>query len=118
MSVIHFDAHLDTFAAYPGQAFQESRVTHGTFFYLAYEERLMTNTSVHAGIRSKVTVSTSPADLLPVQITYRVKGIEDLEVDQTTGFQIISTDDIDDLGVPEIIQRIRDRVGDSPVYLR
>lgn len=56
VSVIHFDAHLDTFAAYPGQDIRDSRVTHGTFFYVAYEESLMTNTSVHLGIRSKVTV--------------------------------------------------------------
>lgn len=31
---------------------------------------------------------------------------------------MISTDDIDDYGVTEIIKRIRERVGDSPVYLR
>lgn len=57
VSVIHFDAHLDTWPAYPGQASEQSRVTHGTFFYLAHEEHLMTNTSVHAGIRCKLTVS-------------------------------------------------------------
>ncbi len=31
---------------------------------------------------------------------------------------MISTDDIDDFGVPAIIKRIRERIGDSPVYLR
>jgi agmatinase len=31
---------------------------------------------------------------------------------------MITTDDIDDLGIPEIIKRIRNRVGDTPVYLR
>ncbi|KAJ8508774.1 hypothetical protein ONZ45_g8987 [Pleurotus djamor] len=48
ISVIHFDAHLDTWAGYPGQFTEQSRVTHGTFFYLASEEGLMSNTSVHA----------------------------------------------------------------------
>jgi agmatinase len=33
------------------------------------------------------------------------------------GFQLITTDDIDDLGIPEIIRRIRERIGTSPVYL-
>ncbi|KZT02498.1 Arginase/deacetylase [Laetiporus sulphureus 93-53] len=99
ISVIHFDAHLDTWAAYPGTSTEQSRVTHGTFFYLAQEEGLMTNTSIHAGIRCKLA------------------GIGDIENDQTVGFQLISTDDIDDLGVTEIIKRIRKRVGSSPVYL-
>ena len=57
VSVIHFDAHLDTWPAYPGTTSDQSRVTHGTFFYLAHEEKLMTNTSVHAGIRCKLSVS-------------------------------------------------------------
>ena len=56
VSVIHFDAHLDTWPAYPGTSSEQSRVTHGTFFYLAHEEHLMTNTSVHAGVRCKLTV--------------------------------------------------------------
>ncbi|PCH34024.1 Arginase/deacetylase [Wolfiporia cocos MD-104 SS10] len=99
VSVIHFDAHLDTWASYPGQSTEQSRVTHGTFFYLAQEEGLMTNTSIHAGIRCKLA------------------GIGDLENDKAVGFQLISTDDIDDLGVAEIIKRIRARIGDSPVYL-
>lgn len=99
VSVIHFDAHLDTWPAYPGQASEQSRVTHGTFFYLAHEEKLMTNTSVHAGIRCKLA------------------GTADLENDDAVGFKLISADDIDDHGVNDIIKRIRERVGDSPVYL-
>ncbi|KAI0931263.1 hypothetical protein AcW1_001285 [Taiwanofungus camphoratus] len=99
ISVIHFDAHLDTWPSYPGQSTEQSRVTHGTFFYLAQEEGLMTNTSIHAGIRCKLS------------------GMADIENDQAVGFQLVSTDDIDDFGVAEIIRRIRARVGDSPVYL-
>lgn len=44
--------------------------------------------------------------------------MSDIENDQAVGFQLISTDDIDDYGVAEIIRRIRARVGNSPVYLR
>jgi hypothetical protein len=47
----------DTWASYPGQATEQARVTHGTFFYLASEEGLIANNSVHAGIRCKLGVS-------------------------------------------------------------
>jgi len=99
ISVIHFDAHLDTWPGYAGDVTEQSKVTHGTFFYLAQEEGLMSNTSIHAGIRCKMG------------------GEADLENDEAVGFQLISTDDIDDLGIPEIVKRIRRRVGTSPVYL-
>lgn len=46
-----------------------------------------------------------------------MQGVEDLEHDRDVGFELVSTDDIDDFGIPEIIRRIRDRVGNSPVYL-
>ncbi|KDR85663.1 hypothetical protein GALMADRAFT_84702 [Galerina marginata CBS 339.88] len=99
ISVIHFDAHLDTWPPFPGQTTEQSRLNHGTFFYIAGEEGLLANNSIHGGIRCKLT------------------GPEDLENDGTVGFQVISTDDIDDLGIPTIINKIRDRIGDSPVYL-
>ncbi|KAL1740491.1 hypothetical protein HDZ31DRAFT_47411, partial [Schizophyllum fasciatum] len=54
ITVIHFDAHLDTWPAYAGTTSPQSRVTHGTFFYLAQEEGLMSNHSIHAGIRCKM----------------------------------------------------------------
>ena len=44
--------------------------------------------------------------------------MQDIEQDLSFGFEVITTEDIDDLGVTEIIKRIRERVGDSPVYLR
>jgi len=44
--------------------------------------------------------------------------MDDIENDESVGFQLISTDDIDDLGIPAIIAQIRQRVGKSPVYLR
>ncbi|KAJ2926719.1 hypothetical protein H1R20_g10361, partial [Candolleomyces eurysporus] len=94
------DHTIDTWPAYPGQSLtNQSRVTHGTFFYLAQEEGLLSNNSIHGGIRCKMG------------------DISDLENDAAVGFQIVTTDDIDDLGIPEVIKRIRNRIGDSPVYL-
>lgn len=57
VSVIHFDAHLDTWNGYPGTVTEQSRVTHGTFFYVANEEGLVSNSSIHAGIRCKLVVN-------------------------------------------------------------
>ncbi|KAJ7597420.1 arginase family-domain-containing protein [Mycena floridula] len=99
ISVIHFDAHLDTWSGYPGGITDQSKVTHGTFFSIARDEGLMSNSSIHAGIRCKLG------------------GEQDLHDDIAAGFQLISTNDIDELGASEIISRIRSRVGDTPVYL-
>jgi hypothetical protein len=44
--------------------------------------------------------------------------MEDIENDESAGFQLITTDDIDDIGISTIIAQIRQRVGNSPVYLR
>ncbi|KAJ7612472.1 Arginase/deacetylase [Mycena polygramma] len=98
VSVIHFDAHLDTWAPPPGTEGQ-GRITHGSFFAIAAEEGLMTNTSIHAGIRC------------------HMNGVTDIEHDGSVGFQVISTEDIDDYGVVQVVKKIRERIGNSPVYL-
>jgi agmatinase len=40
-----------------------------------------------------------------------------IEHDEEVGFELILADDIDDLGTDEIVKHIRQRIGDSPVYL-
>ena len=102
---------------YPGTVTGQARITHGTFFYVAREEGLLSNTSIHAGIRCKLLVSI-PNILLLILPPISLKGPEDIENDESVGFELISTDDIDDLGIPAIIAQIRQRVGTSPVYLR
>ncbi|KAI6047836.1 arginase family-domain-containing protein [Pisolithus marmoratus] len=99
ISVIHFDAHLDTWSGYPGTVTEQSHISHGTFFYTASQEGLISNNSIHAGIRCKLA------------------SLGDIENDESVGFHFITSDDIDDYGVHAIIRRIRERVGDSPVYL-
>ncbi|KAI0248388.1 arginase family-domain-containing protein [Lactifluus subvellereus] len=101
ISVIHFDAHLDSWAPWSGaNQTAQSRIMHGSFFYIAREEGLLSNTNVHAGIRCKMS---SEADLATD--------------DEFVGFEVVSTDDIDDVGINEVIRRMRARVGDGPVYL-
>ncbi|KAL0954311.1 hypothetical protein HGRIS_003310 [Hohenbuehelia grisea] len=98
VSVIHFDSHLDTWDDKRRQG-QQERITHGSYFAIAAEEGLLRNNSIHAGIRGKLS------------------GLDDIEHDTTVGFQIISTDDLDDYGIDNIIEFIREHVGGGPVYL-
>jgi agmatinase len=102
VSVIHFDSHLDTwdpeilgggFSHYAG-------VNHGTFLHLAHEEGLLLNSSIHAGIRAPMA---------------RRKG--DLRNDRRCGFDIVKARDIDRIGVDGVIERLKERVGDSKVYI-
>jgi agmatinase len=74
--------------------------THGSFFWKAGQEGLISNTSsIHAGIRT------------------RLSDEDDLLFDETVGFKLLTTGDIDDLGPSGIARAIRERVGDTPCYL-
>jgi agmatinase len=98
----HFDAHIDSWNGntYVGASTEQSKITHGSFFWKAGEEGLISNTSsIHAGIRT------------------RLSDEEDLAYDEQVGFKLLTTEDIDDLGAHGIANAIRDRVGDRPCYL-
>jgi agmatinase len=95
IALVHFDAHLDTWDTYFGAAY-----THGTPFRRAFEEGLLAEERcAHVGIRGSLY------------------GTRDLEDDAGFGFEIVSTVDIARSGVDTAVERIRSRVGDSPVYL-
>lgn len=101
VSVIHFDAHLDTGGPKRVPAPPKpDPVTHGSYFFVANEEGLMIkDTNIHAGIRQKMP------------------GESSMKNDLDVGFVVVSAEDIDDIGVNGVIKRIRDRVGNNPVYL-
>ena len=95
LAVVHFDAHLDTWDTYFGAAY-----THGTPFRRASEEGLLDRSGcLHVGIRGPLYAGA------------------DLTVDSELGFQVISAPDIDQVGVAGMAERIRERVGDRPVYV-
>ncbi|KAJ7735750.1 arginase family-domain-containing protein [Mycena metata] len=98
ISVIHFDAHFDT--ANVEGATNGDRISHGSYFTIAAEEHLLTNTSIHGGIRQKMGAGNAM-----------------VEHDEIVGFAVVSTEDIDNYGIEKVIQRIRQRVGTGPVYL-
>ncbi|MEY3908558.1 MAG: hypothetical protein RLZZ90_465 [Actinomycetota bacterium] len=95
ISVIHFDAHLDTWDTYFGADF-----THGTPFRRASEEGLLDREGcLHIGIRGPLYATS------------------DLSDDADLGFKIIHTTQIDEIGVAGIIEQMLARVGDRPVYV-
>jgi agmatinase len=95
LAVVHFDAHLDTWDTYFGAAY-----THGTPFRRAAEEGLLDQDGcLHLGIRGPLY------------------GAADLSQDAGLGFQIVSAPDVEHLGVAGMVDRIRQRVGDRPVYV-
>jgi agmatinase len=95
ISVVHFDAHLDTWNTYFGAAY-----THGTPFRRASEEGLIDKEgSIHVGTRGPL---------------YSAKDLTD---DENLGFDIFSSIEFADLGARGAIERILDRVGDRPTYV-
>jgi len=95
VAVVHFDAHLDTWDTYFGAAY-----THGTPFRRAAEEGLLDRTGcLHVGIRGPLYTHA------------------DLDQDSELGFRVIAAPDLDQLGVSGVVERIRHRVGDRPVYV-
>ncbi|KAF7196760.1 putative agmatinase 1 [Pseudocercospora fuligena] len=106
MSVIHIDAHIDTwspkvFAGARGAGSKQAEFADGTPYYWAGMEGLLTNRSVHAGIRSSLD------------------SAKDIDLDEDMGFTIIPASAMLEQGVYGVIERIRQEVPQdgSPVYV-
>ena len=95
VALLHFDAHLDTWDTYFGAAY-----THGTPFRRAWEEDLLLqDRAVHVGIRGPLF------------------SRQDLKDDARFGFGIVGAMELDQIGIAEAAGRIRERLGDAPVYV-
>ena len=95
VSLVHFDAHLDTWDTYFGAPY-----THGTPFRRAAEEGLfLDSASMHVGIRGPLY------------------SRDDLSKDAELGFKVIHCDEFEAEGAAAIARRIRQHVGDCPLYL-
>ncbi|KAI9057499.1 agmatinase [Trametes sanguinea] len=110
ISVIHFDSHLDTWKpqVFGGAPSEQAAINHGTYFYWASQEGLIKNGSSIASIRS---------DRIHGAIRTTLSGPADYTNDDASGFQRIEAREIDTIGTDGIIKKIRDTVGDKPVYL-
>jgi agmatinase len=95
VTLLHFDAHLDTWDTYFGAPY-----THGTPFRRAAEEGLLDATALtHVGIRGPLYTTTDLAD------------------DARLGFGIVTSYQVEELGVARVVEGLRDRIGDRPLYI-
>lgn len=105
ISVLHFDAHLDTWhpTKYPSfWTSPQSAFNHGSMFQAAYNESLLSTTNVHAGIRTRLSGS----------------DYGDYTDDDLQGWSRFTTDDLDDLGGPlPLAKEIIEKLKGKKVYL-
>jgi agmatinase len=95
VALLHFDAHLDTWDTYFGAAY-----THGTPFRRAFEEGLLLeDRAAHVGIRGPLF---SPQDLVD---------------DARFGFEIVGAMELEETPLERVVERLRARLGDAPVYV-
>jgi agmatinase len=95
IAVLHFDAHLDTWDTYFGEPY-----THGTPFRRASEEGLLDRDHcLHVGIRGPLY------------------GPRDLPESGDLGFQTLHCVEMETLGVAGAVSRMRERLGDGPIYV-
>ncbi|WP_116213832.1 agmatinase [Streptomyces olivoreticuli] len=95
VALLHFDAHLDTWDTYFGAEY-----THGTPFRRAVEEGILDTSALsHVGTRGPLY------------------GKQDLEDDEKLGFGIVTSADVMRRGVDEVIDQLRQRIGDRPLYI-
>ncbi|MFF3494735.1 agmatinase [Streptomyces sp. NPDC002795] len=95
IAVLHFDAHLDTWDDYFGSALH-----HGSPFRRASEEGLLDpEACMHIGTRGSVY------------------GTSDLFDDQAIGFATTRSEEIQQTGIHGVVEAIRARVGDRPLYI-
>jgi len=95
VGLVHFDAHNDLWHSYFG-----GKDTHGTPFRRAVEEGLLDVTrSVQVGIRGSLY------------------GAEDVSITEELGLALITGPDMHRLGIPAVLERIRQRAGTGPLYL-
>ena len=95
VALVHFDAHLATWDTYFGAPY-----THGTPFRRAREEKLfLDDASMHIGIRG------------PLYST------NDLKNDRELGFKTIHCDEFQTNTIDQIVKRIKDRIGNNPLYI-
>lgn len=94
VALVHFDSHLDTWDNYWGMKY-----THGTPFRRACEEGLIdTAHSIQIGIRGS---QYGPED---------VQGSIDL------GFEVVTANEMHEIGMKEVGKRIRNRVQDAQAF--
>ncbi|GAB1477144.1 agmatinase [Bacillota bacterium] len=95
VALVHFDSHLDTWDNYWGMKY-----THGTPFRRACEEGLIdTQHSIQVGIRGSQY------------------GPEDIQGSIELGFEVLTANELHEIGIDEGAKRIQKRVGTAKAFL-
>jgi agmatinase len=95
LALVQFDSHPDTWDSYFGEIH-----THGTPFRRAVEEGLLdTSRSIQVGMRGSIYDEGDWNDA------------------KEMGFDLVPTDEVRKLGLPAVIERIRERVGNAKTYV-
>ncbi|MBE1445557.1 agmatinase [Paenibacillus sp. OAS669] len=94
--LVHFDSHSDT-----GRSKHPERMwSHGAVFSYAVDEGLIdAEHSIQMGMRGSAFKPNNLADA------------------REMGFEVLTTDDVRELTIPELCAKIKARVGDRPVFL-
>ncbi len=95
LSLVHFDAHGDTWDEYWGEKY-----THGTPFRRALEEGII-----------------DPSRSIQVGMRGTVYDPDDIHEARELGFQVITSDEIREIGLNETMRLVRERIGDHKVFL-
>lgn len=103
VNIIHFDAHLDTWAPDKYPSFwtsEQSELNHGSMLWKAYQEGLTTSTNIHAGLRTRLT------------------SLEDYHDDDDMNYVRIEADSIWLDGVQTVIEQIMKQIPkNTPTYI-
>ena len=95
IALVQFDSHSDTVDEYFGRPYN-----HGTPFRRAVEEKLLlVDHSIQVGMRGSIFSK------------------DDLNLAKSLGFEVVTTDEGREMGIGNLIHRIRDRVGDAKVFV-
>lgn len=96
VAVVHFDSHPDTW----DWEYEDQPYSHGTPFRRALEEKLIdTDAYLQIGIRGPTSWA------------------KDLDTAREMGAEILTIDQVFEMGIPAVIARLREVVGDRLVYV-
>lgn len=95
LALLHFDAHSDTVEEYFGKPYN-----HGTPFRRAVEEKLLlVDNSIQIGLRGSIYSK------------------DHLNIPKKLGFEVVTAEEIREIGFTKLLQKIHETVGDNKVFL-
>jgi guanidinopropionase len=101
-AMIHFDAHTDSYENMPHWLGAERSAAHWAA-YTVREEAVDSSRSIQLGMRGH------PSSIIHGKVVGNTS--------KSLGYQMLTMEKIETLGIEKTIEIIRERVGDTPVYI-